>query len=223
MSQEIQVNAGADQPLPNDAVQGVAEHGAACPMHGGCWVRRTVRGLTALLVLGSAAAYGAVSINPELANYAWFVPETATSGGHCSASAGGCSSGCPLEAARAMLTSGEVEPGCCSMSKGGSCPLSQPAAESTEAVAAAGVEKGQEEAAPAVTTETEVVPAADAPSTEPATSEAPAVTTEAPAAATEAAPVDVQPKTDLPGAEAEEKTAPETTEEKPAEAAPVVE
>jgi hypothetical protein len=83
----------------------------------------------------------------------------------------GCaSSGC-ASAARS-------EEGCCSASKGAGCPLSQPAAESSEAVAAVTSEEA---------------------TTEP--SDASAESTSA-----EAVPVDVQPKTDLPGvSESDEK------------------
>lgn len=182
MSQEIGVNAGSDQPLPQDATLGAVSEGAACPARGACWVTRSIRAATALLVLGAAGAYGAVTIHPELANYAWFVPENSS---HASRSGGSCSSGCPLEMMSSYLTSGNdtgcassgcasavrSEEGCCSASKGAGCPLSQPAAEPSEVVAAVTTEEAAAESAPA-----------------------------------DAAPVDVQPKTDLPGAtESDEK------------------
>jgi hypothetical protein len=193
MSQDIGVNVGSDQPLPQDATLGAVSEGAACSARRVCWVTRSIRAATALLVLGAAGAYGAVSIHPELANYAWFVPENSN---HASKSGGSCSSGCPLEMMSSYLTSGSdtgcassgcasaarSEEGCCSASKGAGCPLSQPAAESSEAVAAVTSEEATTEEAGTV-------------------SDAAAESTPA-----EAVPVDVQPKTDLPGvSESDEK------------------
>ncbi len=87
---------------------------------------KTIRALLATAVLGSVAAYGAITVKPELVEYLSFVPgmdagSAQCSGGSCG-SGGACgtaNSGCP--AASSCSTACGSESGSCS-AEGTQCP-----------------------------------------------------------------------------------------------------
>lgn len=89
---------------------------------------KSIRVLLATAVLGSVAAYGAISAKPELVDYLSFIPGMETTASHCSGGACGASSSCGAAAscASACSTACGSESGsyssACSTEEMTSCP-----------------------------------------------------------------------------------------------------
>ena len=70
---------------------------------------KAVRVLLATTILGSVAAYAAISVKPQLVDYLSFIPEVGSKANHCSANT--CGS-CGLEGSGIAASAGDL--GCCS-------------------------------------------------------------------------------------------------------------
>jgi hypothetical protein len=81
-----------DAPQPADAAAPACDtNQPCCP----CVATRIVRSVGVLLVLGTAAAYGAAAAKPELARHMTFLPGMSCMAKSADASGGCCDSSCP--------------------------------------------------------------------------------------------------------------------------------
>ncbi len=86
---------------------------------------KSIRALLATAVLGSVAAYGAISAKPELVNYLSFIPGMQTTASPCSGGACGATSSCGAAAASCGSACGSENGSCssaCSAAEMTSCP-----------------------------------------------------------------------------------------------------